>query len=702
MSPRRSTGAPPRAGWLLLGLLGWGACFAEGEAGVQRITDGEGGDASLSLPDAAPTTDAGSELSPQDPHAVLSVTPDHGPFTGGQQVLLRGAGFGPHVRVWFGDTEVDAAELVPVSPTRVQVRVPPGHAGLVTVTTQNATDESTRRSLPDAYAYDAFYLEPSAGPTAGGTELHLFGDATTWADDTKVSVDFRDCTGVRALSPTELLCTAPPGTPGAKPVRVTTADGVSVDVLDAYRYGDSDDGYRGGLSGAPLDGRLKVIALDNLLGLPIPNATVIAGESTTSPTQLTGASGTTVFQASSLKGQVTVTVAKRCFQPQTFVDVPVDSVTVYLDPVLSPACADSGDPPAVGGTPGSSSAVTGEVVWPEMMEFQRSGWNGVPEPKGPDERQVAYVFRLASDYTRGFQLPEASAAITPESEGERGFAFRINSGPGNLTLYALAGIENRKQSPPRFYAYSLGLLRGVSVQPGQATQELYLPMTHQLGQVLEATVEGPTPTRRGPDRVQVNTAVAVADQGYVLLPGGRAEVPLPSPGLLRFSGLPPLVGALAGSSFIVSASAVTGSLGGAPRSVLSALSTTHTGRTLSLTDFVEIPVLVEPALNARFSGDRVELDWRPGGPTVAVSVTEIEAAGGLVRWTIAAPGSRRLLSLPNLGALDPALAPPRGSLSITVSLGHIAGAFDYGRLRYRDLQPRGWTAYARDVTLVSY
>ena len=48
-------------------------------------------------------------------------------------------------------------------------------------------------------------------------------------------------------------------------------------MLDAYTYQDSDNGYKGGLCGAPLAGHLKVLVYDNYTGAPLAGAYAIVG-----------------------------------------------------------------------------------------------------------------------------------------------------------------------------------------------------------------------------------------------------------------------------------------------------------------------------------------------------------------------------------------------------------------------------------------
>jgi hypothetical protein len=680
------------AGLLCLALP---TCIARGgTGGLVRQTDDDGGTPPpISLEAGQPDTKV--DLPPADPHAVLGVDPPHGPWNGGGLLLVRGAGFKSNARVWFGAVELPTSDVVAVDPERLQVTPPPGAAGPVDVTVQNGDDASTRRGLRGGYVYDAFYVDPPSGPSSGGTRITLRGSGTRWAADSEVFVDLVPCTERSVVSPAELSCTTPVGTPGSKTVRVRTGDGVDVDVLDAFRYGDSDNGYRGGLSGQPLQDELKVIALDAFSGDPIPTATVIVGEELASAVVVkTSASGVASVKAPGLGPKRSVTIAKKCFHPATFIDVPVDTVTAYLDPVYSPECGSAGDPPLVGGTSGARASIRGEVVWRSAGEFQRTGWTNVPAPK-ETEQLVAYVFRLSSDPTSEFQLPRATMAITPEADGSRGYAFTFGASPGNLTLYALAGLESRAKDPRTFTAYAIGLLRGVPAQPDQTTRNIYIPVDVALDHALTIDLTGPTPTPRGPDRVRATVAVRVGDLGYALLPAAQRKLLLPLSEPLSIVGVPPLTASIAGAEYVTTARASTGTSDSPPYSVAQLASTTSSAP-LVLDGFVEIPLLEVPGNNAAWNGQDLKLGLRPTGASVALTVCDVQASGNSVSWRIAAPATRTSFRLPDIGSLDPALALPRGPVTISVTAAHIDD-FDYGSLRYRELDRRGWNAYATDV-----
>jgi hypothetical protein len=674
------------------------ACIARDEGSFEKQTSDDAGKPDPVLIEGGPGPgDAKGDVPATDPHAVLGVEPPHGPFNGGQLALVRGNGFSSEVRVWFGNKEIAAGDITPVDPKRVQIVVPPGPAGPVDVTVQNGSDNTSARTLTGAYTYDAFYASPASGPTSGGTIITLSGQDTQWTAGTEVFVDLKPCEDVSVASETELTCRTPPAAAGVKTIRVVTPDLVQVDVLDAFTYGDSDNGFKGGLSGQPLKDEITVLTLDGYTGDPVPSAFVIAGSDVSSdPVVKTDGKGVAVIQAPGLGPKRTITVAKKCYQPVTFVDVPVDTVTAYIDPVLSPKCAEDGDPPPTGGSSSLGANVSGELVWPSSKEFERSGWTNVPPPKGADEELVAYVFDLSSDPTDEFYLPSSFSAVTPDSPGTAGFAFNLGTGTGNQALYALAGIENRAYNPPLFSAYAMGVVSGVSTKPGGATGNVFIKMDVPLDHALSLTAPGPSLTPKGPDRLLATVAIRVGEQGYALLPHGRIERLLPSSAPIKFVGVPPLIGSLAGTQYVVSASAVTGVSQTTPISVAGLLATTTTAAPISVGPFVEVPELTLPDASGSWNAQDLSWTWPAGGQSVDLSILEIESGSGLVVWTVAAPAGVQDVQLPDLALLSGDLSLISGPITVFITAAHI-DAFDYGSLRYRELREDGWNAHARDV-----
>ncbi len=686
----------------LLGGVFAASCLARRDKPFTRITDDDAGPPdAISLEDAD-VPDVSPDALDLAPHAVLGIDPPHGPFAGGTLVMIRGNGFDSNARVWFGDVEAPRANVTPVDPQRIQVVTPAGAAGAVDVTVQNGGAESTRGTLDGGFTYDRFFASPSSGPTSGGTIITLEGDRTRWDDATEVEIDRQPCLDLSVVSATKLHCTTPPSAAGAKVLSVLQG-AEREDVLDGFTYGNSDNGFRGGLSGQPLSNtkQLTVLAFDNIDGQSIPGVQVLLGEDvSTGQVKRTDKNGVVTFSGE-LGAKQTVTLALKCFQPITFYDVPVDHVTAYLDPVLSPACGKLGELPPGGGTPGVGSSITGEVVWPLDGEFKRRGWSNVPAPASDTEKYVAYVFRLADSPDQPFRLPSEGNVVTLESVGDLGYKFYQSTSPGNFTMYALAGLEDSSQTPRKFTAYAMGILRGVAVKPGKTADAVYIQVDVPLDHALTLSLDPPSVGPRGPDRIRASAAVQVQDQGYAILPGGSVSRSLPGSGNFSLVGVPPLVGTLAGTKYILNARAVTGESEGVPLSVIGSFSATSTAAPLDLGGFVPLPVLTTPAPNSKWDMRSLVINQAKDGQRVDLTVVTVQAGGGLYEWTLVAPGPREELTLPDLAALAKDAALPVGSLKVFTSLAHIEG-FDYGSLRYRELSSRGWNAYATDTNYTQH
>jgi hypothetical protein len=680
----------------VISAAGLAACIAIAPTGIHRVTDQgpDGGGGGLIAIDGGPPANIDSDAGGNDPHAVIGVEPAHGPFNGGSRVLVHGKGFTSKARVWFGGTEVDETTTIPIDPNRVQVVAPPGTAGPVDITVQNGTDTSTKRTLVSGYNYDALYAVPDSGPVPGGTVIEIVGQGTMWDSTTVAKIDDKPCTTLMVGGPTQLTCTVPAGSPGSKTISVTTGS-QTILVLDGYTYQDSGNGYRGGLSGAPLAGQLKVLTYDNYTGDPVPAALVIAGSDFATALKATSdATGVAVIDDPSLNAPVTVTIAGKCHSPITFVAEPVDTVTAYLDPVLTPACAGMGDPPPVGGKVGTLGQVSGELVWPLIGEFMKGGWSNVPKPLNASQHQVAYLFAASGDPTQAFQLPSESAAVTPSTMGTTGYQFSLPLWPGNRSVYAIAGLQDDSKSPPEFTGYAMGVVNGVPVLPGQMTGSVYISMDKALDQALTINVAPPSPGPKGPDHLRADVAVRLGPDGYALLPAGEKSVFLPTQGMISFVGLPGLNGELTGALFIASARAVTGPSSTAPMSVISAVQTNNTSQVLDMSGFVSVPLLVAPAGNVAWDGMHLQTTFPPGGAPPDLTVYDISSGNGVMHWKIAAPGGSQAITVPSLSGFPDGALPP-GPISIGVAGGKVTN-FNYAKLLYRQMAPQGMSAYSLD------
>jgi hypothetical protein len=140
-----------------------------------------------------------------------------------------------------------------------------------------------------------------------------------------------------------------------------------------------------------------------------------------------------------------------------------------------------------------------------------------------------------------------------------------------------------------------------------------------------------------------------------------------------------------------SAVAVTGPNQAMPASVVSRIMTTEANAPIAIGGFLPVPTLVEPASSA-WSGTHVTI-----GASGAIDLVEmtVSSGGGLVAWTIVAPGGSTSFDLPDLSALPGNLGLVRGAITTTVYVARLNG-FAYGALRYGQLGTGSWNAYAFD------
>lgn len=630
-----------------------------------------------------------------DPFAIDGLTPSHGPFNGGTRARIDGRGFSSKLRVFIGDQEIDASRILASDPTRAAITTPPGAPGFVDV---KIRDEATakERILKNGFYYDAFVVVPDSGATSGGTRIAINGSGTTWGAGTKVTIGGAPCADVVVSSPTKLECITPVGSPGAKDVVVAPPDAPPIQARDAFTYSDSVDGYRGGLSGGALSGRVKVLAFDALLGAPIPGAFALAGESRkTAKIGRTAANG--VVEIGDIPGdKVTITVAAKCHSPITFVDVPVDTVTVYLSPVLDPSCLE-GEPGQLPGRQRFGGFIEGQLVFPGAGEFQRAGWSTVPTPTKPTERRAAYVFEASPSATPIFQLPPASSAITPDTDGSTGYNYSILVLPGNATIYVVAGLEDRSETPPKFVPYAMGVARGVGVPVQTRVTGVDVMMDILFDHQVTIAAQPPLPGPRGPDRFTAQVAVTLGAGGYAILPRGSRTTALPAPAEIPFIGVPALEKGLAGEQYVLGGAAATGASQQLPASIVTRVRTTNSNTPVSLGGFLGVPDLTksgtQPGTDV-WSGTHVEF-FGGTGP-VDMSVTQVASGSGLVTWMIVAPGGKTAFDVPNLSGLGPdPVGLIDGAIETTVYVARIE-QFSYSRLRYGQLGTGAWAAYAFD------
>jgi hypothetical protein len=626
--------------------------------------------------------------------AVSGLQPAHGPWSGGTRTNIAGRGFSSKVEVWIGPTKLDSSSVFASDPTNITVITPPGAPGPADVRVHDVPSGNDA-TLPAGFFYESFGVTPGSGSTTGGTLIALTGKGTHWTSGSTVMVGGRACPIAKFKDATDLTCTTPANNAGSYDVVVTNTDKTNDRATDAFIYSDSPDGYRGGLAGGALNGTLTVLAYDSWTGSPVSGVAIAGSNLATAVTGTLDANGTVRLMDPKLTGKVTVTVTGHCHQPWTYVDVPVDTVTVYLNPTLSAAC--SGNPPSGGNyVPQDQGEVDGELVWPGGIEFQRASWSSVPMPATSQQHQVAYVFAATGYALDSFYLPSEMNATTPQSGGQLGYAYTMTTSPGNQTLYAYAGIQDDSTSPPTFEPYVMGVGRGVPVQPNVKTVGVDIQMTTLLDRSLSMAPQMPPQGGRGPDRLVSSVAIDLGAGAYAILPQGSSTLLLPISGTVNFVGVPALDGMLAGARYDLTAEAATGPGQQNPISVVAYIETTDANDPVSVGGFFAIPSLVQPGITP-WNGTHVQM--QASGP-IDLALFEIGTGSGLVTWTIVSPGNLSF-DLPDISQVSGVDSLVRGRISTTFGIARMNN-FAYGTLRTGQLSSSAWNAYAEDTANGSY
>ena len=224
---------------------------AAGPAVVVVTTPG-GSAAPLAYTYVAPGGGVGGDV---DGPTLDAITPDRGPTTGGQTVVITGSGFTDGTTVTFDG--VPATSVAVVDGDTLIVRTPPGVAGPadVVVTVDGvASDPLTYTyvagtTIPAAPTADV--LDPETGPAAGGTSVTVTGSGFVPG---QTSVIICGTTllpaDVEVASGTSLSFTTPACAVGPTDVVVVTPGGVTAALGFTYTDGTGVGGANGDGSGS--------------------------------------------------------------------------------------------------------------------------------------------------------------------------------------------------------------------------------------------------------------------------------------------------------------------------------------------------------------------------------------------------------------------------------------------------------------------
>jgi hypothetical protein len=645
--------------------------------------------------------------------ALLAVRPDHGPFNGGNTVVLRGSNFVDGMTVRFGDSMVQPRFQRVVDGNRVEVQVPGGMPGVVDVVVEG---EGYRSRLPMAYTYDSFYVDPTSGSIAGGTRITLRGQGTNWTMASTVTIDGSPCNSVTFVSPNELSCSVPAHPQGAVPVTVTTG-AESVTVADAFTYYEASDPNSGGFGGGPIRGSINVAVLNYLTGDAVPNAFVYVGDNpVVTPPQsgVTNMRGQLTLSYPALMGPVSITASAHCFASSTFVSIDGRDATIFLMPYLGMVpgvdCG-MGMPPDGGNRPPVYAAtIEGELVWAGAREFGPNRWDNIPFPRA-NERRVAYVMTTTANIFASNPEPGAGGVVLEDLEraGARGFPYRIVARPTALAVYAIAGLERMDTNPPRFTPYVMGVARSVLASPRAAVTniniDMNIPLDHEMSIVLR---DLPAQDMGSPNRFSVANWIDLGGEGVIPRPDVSLER-TSSTEAFRLVAQPAFSGTLSDARMIVEAKYGTGTSFDAPESTVLVAGITSPDETVTVRNWVGIPRIIEPGDGGTLDATRrIRIEQGGADPDFFWSViSQLGSAcnvgfylGDVVWWQHHFPGPAREIGVPDLSMIPTLADMPRGIYQLSVCGIRVQG-FDYNNFNYRWLNRFYWSAYSANAVRIA-
>lgn len=673
-------------------LVGAAGCSQSKRFGLPPGLDaGAPGDASLDASTIFPDTG-----NPVDPLLVTHVAPGSGPFTGGNQAVVRGAGFTETTVVHIGGRMAQPADVLLIDSHRLQILVPPGDVGPADVTVDN---EGLTFTLEDGYLYNALVVSPPSGSVAGGTLIEIVGSGTAFVDGTTVGVGELPCADVKVISPTRITCRTPAQREGEVDITVTAPADAELNppivASAAFTYEETGQTYQGGLSGPPIQGTINLTVVDGFAGITVRGAFAMVGEDLSTPYRgLTGASGQITFSGDDLLGPVTVHVAKKCYEKGSIVAFDAENVTIFLRPLLDPSCGEPGEGGSGVGRLGAF--INGELIFPGAEEFGINAWDEVPGAREGEQR-VTYVYTTRSAVeqvnpspaTGGatWRITEASAVV-----GVKGFPYRIFARPAAVAVYALAGVEDNQTRV--FTPYLLGVTRGVVAAPGDETLGVDIHMNIPLDRELQLSMSQlPSGTPEGPSEYRIRAHLDLGGEGFIVREVNGTLFDsvrrLSSGTLFRMFAQPALVGTLADARYAVTAGWFSGPGDSAPHTALSLAGLGQPDEVVVLDGFLGIPQSPTPPMGSTLPPDRT-LRWTADGAAPDLHLVTITGGDGQPAWRQIVPGDVREVRVPDFSSIEDLADIASGRVTWNVRAIRIPN-FEFNRVTYSQLLSRYWT-----------
>lgn len=604
--------------------------------------------------------------------ALSGVAPAEGPVAGGTLVQVRGEGFGPDTRVFFGP--LAATDLHVVDAGELYVRTPAASAGSADVTVRAGVRSAV---LPRAFTYlDAVRLArvtPGRGGMAGGTWVNVTG--TGFTPNTRAF--FGGVPGVEAqfVDAYTLAVRTPPGAAGYVDVAIAGERGAAV-LPRAYEYFDPAVAG-GGATGGVVRGSVHVTVLDGTDGTRISGAyATLAVTGATLYQGITNRAGQVTFSGPDLSGRQVVTAAKEGYSATTVVATDAPDITVFLNPLNVASGLQPG---------GELSTIRGLV---------RDAFKGIPTPPVGYQKAVIVTTSQADRFTPNPPAP-GIVDILRDTGSREDLPFEVLSRPGDVALYGLAG--HLSADGRDFVSFQMGLVRHLDVPVAGNLEDVLLTIGTALSARLEAPLLNAPPLGPdGPTAYRMRVYLELGSDGaltFFRLPESTSEPRLVHEHLVPLGG-----GLLPNARYTV----VAGAYNVVDGDEFSPL-VQYTEE--NITDLSQ-PVPLGPMMALASPVSPADIDFLEGNrfvwslvtpPTPGFSLVYVLQPGGLgfvSLWEMIVPGVTRQVQLPDLRALGGLTGIPSGEVLYWAILSVEGPTFSIDDFRYDALSPARWKNYS--------
>ncbi|MCA9670706.1 MAG: IPT/TIG domain-containing protein [Myxococcales bacterium] len=643
---------------------------------VKKIVGVPGQDAPPTFPDFGVDGDGTVD----ERLGITGVVPSHGSFTGGQTVKIYGSGFGgKELTVTFDGKEVKKTDIQVLSPVQLEVVTPAGRVGPVDVKVEGGGEQAV---LTGGYTYDPVALDPTSGPTAGGTLVTIQGKGTDFKAGMKLELGGLPLTDVEIVSATTVRGKTAPHAQGPVDLVFSDASGADVTIREAYTYYGSANPLNGGLGGGKLNGTLTVTVLNAQTRAPVIDAQVVlAKDRQLVLSGKTDGTGTIVFSRTDLTGPVAVSASAEKYETTTVDQFDARDLTIFLTPII---------PPQPGPLPPGQrlGLIEGFVVFGGSTGAGSTTWNIVPEPK-PGQKKRVYVYTTNSLIRFGAPFAASTATIDFDAtQPATAWPYSMYSRLGSLAVYAIAGIYT--DATGKFEPYAMGIARGLTIAPGDYVKVnvlINIPLTEKV------TVEMPSvPSKMNRHRVRL--AIDLGAEGFIVrddteIEGDGVPASLPIGRLPSFNKA-----GLGDAAYTVD---VLLDNAGSPTGLPIVRATERTVQPVAgkiiIDKLIGAPVQTKPSPGGPLQGNTIA--WTYDGATPNLAVTVIQRPDETPVWRIISPGTQNIVKLPDPSTYG-LIGWPTGTTLVWLQwLAHLPG-YDYNTFNYSHTSSSYWDRWSFD------